>query len=153
MDVYYLAYYNTSTGEIARMDHPGGSYPPEGPDPDNEELYRLHITHAIEDLARWMETHWVKNGVITERSSPTFYESWDPVNEEWVLNSEKLWKEVRKQRGSKLASTDWTQLRDSNLTAEQVNAWQIYRQDLRDIPYNYVNITDPDDITWPTPPE
>jgi hypothetical protein len=56
-------------------------------------------------------------------------------------------------RNEKLGECDWTQLRDSNLTSKQLTAWQIYRKDLRDIPYDYSKATSIDAITWPTPPK
>lgn len=56
---------------------------------------------------------------------------------------------VRNIRNDKLTRSDWTQSPDSPLTAEQKQAWAVYRQALRDI-------TDsesfPDSVTWPTAP-
>lgn len=59
------------------------------------------------------------------------------------------WMVVRKQRNQLLALTDWTQLPDVSLSAEQKEAWAVYRQALRDI----TNQTDPEHIVWPIPPE
>ena len=42
--------------------------------------------------------------------------------------------QVRNQRNQLLAQSDWTQMIDSPLTAEQKSAWAIYRQALRDLP-------------------
>ena len=53
--------------------------------------------------------------------------------------------DTRAKRDQLLAASDWTQLNDAPLTTAQVNAWKIYRQDLRDL-----NMKAPD---WPTPPE
>lgn len=53
------------------------------------------------------------------------------------------------QRNTLLAESDWTQLPDVPLGAEQKSAWAAYRQQLRDI-------TDqpgfPDNINWPQKP-
>ena len=54
------------------------------------------------------------------------------------------WVNVRSERNSKLAETDYLALGDNTLST----AMKKYRQDLRDIPSQ----SDPDDITWPTKP-
>lgn len=53
---------------------------------------------------------------------------------------------VRKLRNQRLADSDWTQLSDVDLTAQQKADWAVYRQALRDI-------TESDPIVWPTPPQ
>jgi len=52
---------------------------------------------------------------------------------------------VRNRRTALLAASDWTQLPDVLLTAEQVTAWREYRQALRAWPDT---VTDP----WNPPP-
>ena len=55
---------------------------------------------------------------------------------------------VRAVRNTKLVDCDYTQLPDVGLTPEQVAAWQVYRQQLRDITEGLQwNVT-----TWPTKP-
>ena len=54
------------------------------------------------------------------------------------------WANVRRERNSKLAETDYLALGDNTLST----AMKKYRQDLRDVPTQ----SDPDDITWPTKP-
>jgi len=56
---------------------------------------------------------------------------------------------IRAIRNSKLVTCDWTQSRDSPLTIEKQDEWAIYRQSLRDLP---ITVTDPTNVTWPTPP-
>jgi hypothetical protein len=41
---------------------------------------------------------------------------------------------VREQRGLLLRNTDWTQIADNNLTAQQRTAFAAYRASLRDVP-------------------
>ncbi len=57
---------------------------------------------------------------------------------------------VRSQRNGLLATSDWTQLADAPLTAEQQAAWAVHRQTLRDLPQSYSRVSD---VVWPTPPE
>ena len=54
------------------------------------------------------------------------------------------WANVRSERNSKLAETDYLALGDNTLSADMKK----YRQDLRDVPSQ----SDPDNITWPTKP-
>lgn len=55
---------------------------------------------------------------------------------------------MRNIRNTKLAQTDWTQLPDNALTAEQRAAWATYRQALRDLPES----GDANNIVWPQEP-
>ena len=59
------------------------------------------------------------------------------------------WIMLRRERKSLLSDSDWTQGRDSPLTIEKQDEWAVYRQALRDLPST---ITDPTNVTWPTPP-
>ena len=56
-------------------------------------------------------------------------------------------RDIRRERTSLLAGTDWTQLADVSL--EIKNLWAPYRQALRDVP---AQTGFPYEITWPTPP-
>jgi hypothetical protein len=60
--------------------------------------------------------------------------------------------ELRQQRDLGLNGTDWTQVPDSPLTAEQRSEWQMYRQRLRDLPSDYSHVTSLEDVVWPDPP-
>ena len=52
---------------------------------------------------------------------------------------------VRRERNSLLAASDWRASTDVTLSDD----WKTYRQALRDVPSSQ---TDPDNITWPTKP-
>jgi hypothetical protein len=55
---------------------------------------------------------------------------------------------LRTERNLRLVNSDYTQLPDVTLTEAQVEAWRVYRQELRDITENIVwNVT-----TWPSKP-
>lgn len=66
-----------------------------------------------------------------------------------VLTLEAEWSIVRGRRNRLLAESDWTQLGDSQLTAQERAAWQRYRQSLRDLPARFDS---PSDIVWDVPP-
>lgn len=79
--------------------------------------------------------------------------SWDAIAlspEELADKQAQQWDAVRFERNDKLASSDWTQLADSPMTAAQKKAWAKYRQELRDVPTGQ---TDPFNIQWPTEPK
>ena len=67
-----------------------------------------------------------------------------------TYTDEELAASAVSRRDSELLHSDWTQLPDVPLTTEQVEAWRVYRQELRDI-------TDqpgfPRTINWPVPPQ
>lgn len=69
----------------------------------------------------------------------------DRDNIDAVHNSRK-WQVLRQIRNSALSASDWTQVADSPVNKK---AWIEYRKVLRDITEN---LTDPNDIVWPTPP-
>lgn len=52
------------------------------------------------------------------------------------------------KRNQLLTESDWTQLPDVSLTAEQKQAWIEYRQALRDFPA----VCDPTNPVWPEKP-
>ena len=56
---------------------------------------------------------------------------------------------VRAQRNATLGNCDWTQLDDAPLTDEQQEAWERYRQDLRDLPQTYSRVSE---VVWPNDP-
>lgn len=62
------------------------------------------------------------------------------------------WFSVRTIRDGRLQQSDWTQVPDSPLSAEQRSEWQMYRQKLRDLPADYAHVTAIEDVVWPTAP-
>jgi len=76
-------------------------------------------------------------------------------NGNWVFTiSQDLetmyWNKLREDRNALLTRSDWTQFSDSPLTLEQKAVWAAYRKELRDLPSN---TTDPSNPPWPTPPQ
>lgn len=67
-----------------------------------------------------------------------------------MLNYVKGLAEIRTKRQEELSASDWTQLPDVKLTAEQKEAWAEYRQALRDVTNQE---SYPDVVIFPTPPQ
>ena len=63
----------------------------------------------------------------------------------------ELW--VRRVRDVLLKDSDWTQVADVSLTAEQKAAWLTYRQALRDLTTTLADIQTQADVVLPTKPE
>jgi len=63
---------------------------------------------------------------------------------------ENSWDRLRMERDSLLVSSDWTQYNDSPLADEVKTSWATHRQELRDLP---ANTDDPSNPTWPDAPE
>jgi hypothetical protein len=59
------------------------------------------------------------------------------------------WFQILATRNELLQNSDWTQLPDVELTAEQVQAMKTYRQQLRDLTKDFTN---PDDVIFPVNP-
>lgn len=66
------------------------------------------------------------------------------------LEAEKPWKELRITRNNMLSKCDWVLVSDASLSQEKIDEWKVYRQALRDLP---ANTEDPENPTWPVPPE
>lgn len=64
----------------------------------------------------------------------------------YLLNESK-YKELRKERNKRLAESDYVMLPD--VPQENLEAWKVYRQALRDLPSG---TEDPDNPVWPVPP-
>ena len=60
------------------------------------------------------------------------------------------WELIRGKRDVLLTACDWTQIPDAQLTAEQRDAWKVYRQALRDLTKAF---STPGDVVWPNSPD
>lgn len=59
--------------------------------------------------------------------------------------------QLRRKRDALLQKCDWlVSVSDSPLPQEKIDEWKVYRQALRDLP---ANTEDPENPTWPVPPE
>ena len=88
------------------------------------------------------------------------YSYWDEYGESYLVLPDGVTAEdrpyteaeamdaLRTERNLRLVNSDYTQLPDVNLTEAQVEAWRVYRQELRDITDGLVwNVTQ-----WPVKP-
>ena len=91
-----------------------------------------------------VQEHWVE---IPEEDSVQIGWLWD--GSIWTEPTVSI-EDLRSDRDALLSTSDFTQLTDSPLSAEQKVLWTAYRQELRNLPGSYVPVANPE---WPTPPE
>lgn len=134
--------YNIDTGQILRS-----GYCP-------EEFLHLQIVNQGEKLlesnAAW-DKYYIQNNIPVEIPlKPDNYYLFDYSTKQWMPDLINATNDILNYRQQKLIASDWTQLPNNPLTAEQQTAWAVYRQELRDIttqsgyPFN---------VIWPTPPQ
>lgn len=81
---------------------------------------------------------------------PSKLHVWDENECIWKATKPYTLEQVRTIRNAKLRTSDWTDTvsAQTRLSAEELQAWQNYRQALRDI----TNNLDLDNVVWPVPP-
>lgn len=145
--IYYIAYIRNN--EIQTLKLASGSNEPEGVREDGTTI--VYIDFVIQDKADFIHTHYWDGDWKEREPSPNNHSTW--VDGEWVWSQEDLMNEVRYVRNRLISITDWTQLSDSPLSTDMKNAWAGYRQELRDLEFVDSNITNIDQVVWPTQPE
>jgi len=60
----------------------------------------------------------------------------DENGEPVVFTNEMKWEWIRWWRNSALTKSDWTQASDNALSEDEREAWRVYRQALRDLPFD-----------------
>lgn len=117
------------------------------------DLLSIHISSA-EDSTEYIKTKYYDFELESFKDripKPSEYHDW--MNKDWEFNRDKAVEKTRLERNRKLTASDWTQVSDSPLTAEQKAAWQTYRQALRDLPSTIPqDIMSIAEILWPSPP-
>lgn len=133
---------------------------------DKESLEKFNETVIEENTYNLLQKnsmfkHKYINNKLINTGEPIFPPSahsiWDNELNKWkdprpqtAIIDEK-WEEVRLKRNELLTESDWTDTLSAKarLGDELYNAWQQYRQALRDV----TNQADPFTITWPTAPQ
>ena len=83
---------------------------------------------------------WDESNTAKKPTKKALDDAWPDVERDLA------WKAIRAERDRRLAASDWTQVSDAPVDAA---AWATYRQQLRDLPQNYIL---PDDVEWPEEP-
>jgi len=75
------------------------------------------------------------------------------VNGEAVARTDNILEILRLKRDALLNESDWTQVNDSPLSDTKKAEWSTYRQALRDLPSQYTDSDNFDDVVFPTQPD
>lgn len=134
---YFLHFDNN--GRIFAQDIDGLNYP---------DFMSLDIgSNPIDITKNFIQDNQV--ALLPDKPNDNNYWEFDYENKVWIGDATSASLQVSTKRLTLLQQSDWTQLPNSPLTAEQQTAWATYRQELRDIttqsgyPFN---------VIWPTPP-
>ena len=123
----------------------------EGPDLGNIGNTIVHVEGLLQDTRAFINTHYYKAGEWVARDeSPGAYYNW--ISEAWVLDSDKLFAEIRQERTARLYRCDWTQGADAPLTDAEKVEWLDYRLALRSVPADNSGVISLDEVTWPVAP-
>jgi hypothetical protein len=120
---------------------------------DNDELF-FKISEL--EVSILLNSYYKNNEFKQLPEKPSNYHIWNLETEQWqepenyqqLLFNEAASK-VKQERQRLLTATDWTDTVSASTRLENYNAWQFYRQQLRDIttqegyPFN---------VIWPTQP-
>lgn len=92
------------------------------------------------------EAEWKKVFVMEGKAESEWGIAWTDIKAKWDAKvAAQPLADLRGERNDKLAETDYWALPDRTMT----DAQKKYRQDLRDLP---ANTSDPSNPTWPTKP-
>jgi erythromycin esterase-like protein len=97
-----------------------------------------------------------EEGLSWIEGSPEIINNSTVVNNEIVNGSydqTQTQEQIRKIRDIRLKNTDWTQAIDSPLSDAKKTEWATYRQSLRDLPSQYSDSDNFDDVVFPTQPD
>ena len=150
-------------GKIVGIQLAIGEYPEEGDLADSGGLYILYILEqnypepACKDFHYFITNYWYdftnSTFVKVESAQPNQYAVYNTATKTWSWDAASVLTDIRMRRNELLGVSDWTQLSDTNLTAEQKAAAVDYRRTLRDITNGLDNPVTADAIDWPTPPD
>lgn len=150
----YIPYWNGNDWEVMEDPDVIKSHPPI----ENYEMLRSEYVEYLKSEDLWTEEDELQYSLALEKNRMHVHEmrSADEVREELEMFRD-YWEEFRSIRNALLRLSDWTQLPDVVLTEEQNNLWDIYRQQLRDLPQNISDpkplLTDLQHPSWPISPE
>ena len=152
-----------SGGKISGIGLATGNYLEAGLHDDGKILIVYMLEHnfpeeACKNFDYFITNYWYSLDTLefvkVKSERPNDYAYYVIATESWSWPAELVLADIRRRRNSLLTRSDWTQLSDTNLSAEQKAAAVDYRRALRDLtntlPENPVNV---DAIDWPTVPD
>lgn len=128
----------------------------------NFDCLEKNDPEALKDLSKYgLPNHkWLKAVELSEALRPELYEKHDPNSIDYFISNDvayfkfkkitpskqEILIKLRKDRNEKLASTDWTQLPDAEISHEEKQRYIKYRKALRNLPNDYLKYNK---LEWP----
>jgi len=117
-------------------------------------IYNLQtgeIDHSTSTVAQINEVGLLEGqGIIEGDYQPNEYKV---VSGEAIQRTDNILEILRNKRNALLKESDWTQLNDCPLSDTKKAEWQTYRQVLRDLPADYQDTNNIDDVAFPNLPQ
>jgi hypothetical protein len=117
-------------------------------------IYNLEtgeIDHSTSTVAQINEVGLLEGqGIIQGDYQPNQYKI---VNGEAIQRTDNILEILRNKRNALLKESDWTQLNDCPLSDTKKAEWQTYRQALRDLPADYQDTNNIDEVAFPSLPQ
>lgn len=93
------------------------------------------------------EFYWDGTAMVPIPPKPSEFHVWDATQRQWTVDLAMAAEVQLRERNARLRACDWTQVVDIDTATQE--AWQPYRQALRDITSQPGY---PLTVDWPTPP-
>ena len=123
---------------------------------DAQTLAEQRVPEGCSDLCSedtvFAHTHYVREGQLAPIPDPPQASMrFAHAEGRWVRDEALAWWHSRQERNRLLEASDWTDTLSARtrLGSERYEAWQHYRQLLRDLTFQ----SDPYAIVWPEPPQ
>jgi hypothetical protein len=114
------------------------------------DLATGEIDHSTTTVAEINEVGLQEGqGIIEGDYQPNEYKV---VSGEAIQRTDNILEILRNKRNALLKESDWTQLNDCPLSDTKKAEWQTYRQALRDLPADYQDTDNIDDVVFPKLP-
>tara|TARA_B110000238_G_scaffold163401_1_gene177962 strand:- start:259 stop:708 length:450 start_codon:yes stop_codon:yes gene_type:complete len=115
---------------------------------DTLSNFRVYPVNSVECGSDYTKNYQEGTPLL---SGSVYIQVWNETSssvDEISTKIEEKWLEIRELRDTLLSQSDWTQFIDSPIGGSSLNAWQTYRQSLRDI----TSQENPFSLSWPTRP-
>lgn len=112
-------------------------------------IARLNYKPIIDNIP---ELDYNQRGTIvgfSKKEDGSFTNDYEVIT---LSNKDIIDEVIRRRRNFELITSDWTQLPDAPLSEQKRAEWVVYRQQLRDMPADYIEFTADTPITWPVKP-
>ena len=147
----YFITYNTTTGEILQTTITNSE---ENLVPSVSGFAYLEVNESIDSLKNYVNLETKQIAAFPDK--PDQYHTWNWNTKSWqdIRTDQEKYTQAAKlvtdQRAKLLASSDWIVIKAMDQGTQVPEAWQTYRQQLRDITQQSGY---PFTVTWPQPPQ